>query len=847
MLLLQIKTLIRFLLIQKALTDDKDIDRLNYGVYFKYHQSFVPTTAIWTNTFAIHLPKFHAESIFPTDYSLHLQDLDLADITHRGPENSPFTACHDVKNADCPLAAWSHALGKKVAGLINDTATVIHQGITEVEHLKSAVNDLFKSTDSGFEGKKKRTALLPFMGDILKGTFGVSTEKDAEMLNSHMAAIAKFQNKENKAFNKFTTSMESYVISNNKRIDNLAEILKTDLVEDYNKMKLAISLVENETLFLNTVFDYKIKLTNAINRISHQYESILSATENLLNARLPSYLVPKMILQSTIKEIKKSLMQDKSDLRIIADEPSWYYRYADIAATKKDSVIFISLKFPLSSITEIFNLFEIINIPLPVDDKNIESIAHSSLLKDCSFGIMVNEQKTTYNLLNSDTLHQIKVNAHNKIFYTFAIYDKDNCEVSILRDDKHTAHKVCEYTLKVNGFNERIYRLNQEAFLVVANSPFKITCPFSVREVKHCVNCKVKLQKGCRINGVKFLAVNDLVEGTAQGHEEHLINLPLLMNFFDIALLNNVTGDTKTKLRSNFEIPKFEFFSEQSRRRLDRDKQLSIDLKTASTAVRESGLIVDNLDQPITIGDFPTTWTVVKALKEYAFLGSMVLSILSVMLNTYLIWKFRKLSVVVLSMSQNVDAKHLINLFELKYDDATEISANQWSLHDLVIAYQNEIWPYLAVSVIALIACIKCYKIVKNKVKFQCQRSKCYLVLKVSGRGFSVFVKLLKVPSSIAFSSIMADNEINNMQVKGIFENYVTFRWEDAVIYNPKNRKWDKIPKTARITVLQALLLTYILRDKEQPEYTPQIFDGRKFRHVAIFKRFEFFIECFWL
>ncbi|CAG2213162.1 unnamed protein product [Mytilus edulis] len=170
-------------------TSNADQQRLNYGVIFQKQSNVDFATDYWTHVYEI--PMY----------------LDL--------QHTLVTKCPKLAGYQCD----SH---NKMVSQINYMRSYMN---SQIQETRSLVDKLVPKLNKTLIGKSKRS-LLPFVGNIFGGLFGLATEKQLRKLATHINSLTSENNKISSALKQYGGSLTSFVTQTENRLDNAMKAIK---------------------------------------------------------------------------------------------------------------------------------------------------------------------------------------------------------------------------------------------------------------------------------------------------------------------------------------------------------------------------------------------------------------------------------------------------------------------------------------------------------------------------------------------------------------------------------------------------------------------------------------------
>ena len=118
--------------------------------------------------------------------------------------------------------------------------------------------------------------------------------------------------------------------------------------------------------------------------------NIRASLSDLAEGKLSPWIVTPTTLKNTIKDIQKLLDADNSGYKILTSDPSYYYKFAKFTMLRNNSVIYLSLQFPLTTFMGSFTPYKVMSFPVPINSSN----NHVSQLLDLSVYLLISADKT---------------------------------------------------------------------------------------------------------------------------------------------------------------------------------------------------------------------------------------------------------------------------------------------------------------------------------------------------------------------------------------------------------------------------------------------------------------------
>ena len=312
---------------------DDTVIRENYGVTFHKKGLLDNSHSVWHQTFIISLSKDQVP--MPVLYCSNLPYIDHQE--------------HYVQQL-CPAI---QAYNDRHYRLLKD----IHTSQYNIEHMLGNLSS------------RSKRAPFEFLGRIAKSLFGVSTEQDTKILQSHIEQIGKLSQTNFDQITTFADNLQSFIIKSDKSTKLLERAIKLN----HQTINVTQQLISQQ---MDSAIHDIVNMINILHTYGSQYVDILvdirsmlqqqeQAIQSLLQGYLPYLFVPPDELVQTLQEIAETLPTYGS-FKISHSEIGYYYHLNDITYQQVDNKLYIKIKIPLKTTTTSFTLYRINSVPIPL-------------------------------------------------------------------------------------------------------------------------------------------------------------------------------------------------------------------------------------------------------------------------------------------------------------------------------------------------------------------------------------------------------------------------------------------------------------------------------------------------
>ncbi len=319
---------------------------------------------------------------------------------------------------------------------------------------------------TGRNPSRTRRALLPFVGSILKGLFGVADQKSLAQIKSKLRELA------------LTTRNVAHVVEDSLTLLNVTRVEVTQLRLELHTIRSTVVRLQQQqnALLAHQVFmTTYTQIANIVTEIrSHIVESrvvideLAARLSDLFQGHLTPQVIPPDQLRQLLQEIETVLPPILSLPFDPENELFNYYQYLGCYVYPGDGDFTVLIDVPLADVTSQFNVFQILTYDVPYGNTSIVAsyeIAHEY--------VAVSPDRSRISFLEDWQLHQCSSEVFHFCRMTTAIYFtntlQDDCTVSLLLHPNNV-HKNCKPVVR-----KRTSPLSKAVY--ISNGLWKISTP----------------------------------------------------------------------------------------------------------------------------------------------------------------------------------------------------------------------------------------------------------------------------------------------------------------------------------------------------------------------------------
>ena len=669
-------------------------------------------------------------------------------------------------------------------------------------------------------GKHGKRALLPFLGDALHSLFGVARDSDYDAMQVHMKQIAETVNQELKVMKKSSTDFSSFAVTSTKRLDALVAQVNNNSIESIRLVEGAISDIDARFKYLNLLMLHTMELEHSFSELERYLLGYLAGTEMLIAGYLPVYLVTREILQETLRSVESSLAESGQLYHLVHTNVQWYFRRASFIYKRDETTLFITLQIPLTSFATKFDVFQVKTFAIPTHETNS---SHATQINNLPDGFSIDISGQFYYLLTEAELKDLDSREHSNILRVYNLAEQKSCILAIYRDNTEDIKQWCSFSILMHSLVSGITHIKDSTFLLTKVMEYTMTCGRETKVVEGCTLCLIELKSNCSISsGNQFIPPEMAEHGnSAEFKKKHVTNLGMLLHFFDLnTTLRSISGKTLLAEPAEVNLPSLRFFEHEVSEKFAADRKLKVDLERAAEAVREDGVIMNNVGEAVVLGEIPLQnnyWISMPGFVSLASSGLILLLILNV---CYLLFRVRKLAIVVMVLQNHALKTKAQQAMVFNYYNTGSLpSANNLTavssapLHTIIVDTTAQIWPYLLATLVGLALVIgMAYKIWKHTCKKPELNTKFHVMLEFASNQRSVFVGVLKLFGQPNDYRATAEDFIKEIRVEGCICPKLKFTWNTLCLTDTITGEVFRIKTTHSLTWAQAWAVKSKLR-----------------------------------
>ena len=746
--------------------------RINYGIIFEKESQIYFSAEHWTHTYVFKLER----------------PKDLIPI---------WPACINCTNTDNMLNTNIRYVFSQLNKLHNET----------IADIDKTIQNIFKLIPSHeFAANRKRRSVLPIIGKISKGLFGLATVDDVQKIANYVNILKQKQNKAIESFSHEVDILHSFMSATDQRNSNLIKGVKEnnrvlnkinrDLQVNFDKLQ------EKNSMVMSILVDQIQKSS----KLSKAFSDLMLGIHSLLQNRLTTNLVPYTTLAQTLTNIQSILSVKRPGFHLLFKDPHFYYKHEHVLFYRHNNEIMVTIKFPIGKLHKPMALQKLYSYHVPVHFTS----DHATSILDLPPFIAISHSKDYYTEVNNEVLR--KCHHYNKVIFcnfNIALLPASHwkCSFALYNDNREQIQNTCNFRFLPNTISPSLTLLNQTHILIYNISTLTLQCSNGIKVQKGCFFCILMLPCNCSIITDQYY-VPERWTGCRHKYNDfskvHPVNLAVLQEYFNADQLKGITSQSTFPSPLNVSIPQFKLYESNVSQVIANDQRAHMNLKGMIELSKKNKMIFASLADSMfsTINGNSDSSSAELILSVV----STVLAFLAFALLLFLFRKYRYISLILAAHRLLPESKAYSALPSFHYTMSTEneVTSTYPTLTLSDISDTSNV--YLAIFIIIVCIALIIRRIIKSKVKT-------VLVLEITDGNRCIQMNVQTLPSNVMSCHFTGTNILTDISLTSGIISSLTVNWGDLKVINALLKNEIPLNTTIAINPCKAFLLKRMLQN----------------------------------
>jgi len=535
--------------------------------------------------------------------------------------------------------------------------------------------------------------------------------------------------------------------------------------------------------------------------------SLLLSVESLVAGRLEATLVHKEDIRRVLVRLTRHLESLRLPVRLLVNDPAYFYRVNTHIATIQRSFIYITLKIPITTLNFSMELYKVTVVAKSISADN----QHATLLDHLPRYFAVDSVSHTFAVW--EVLPSLQSGDNFRIVDMSDIQLNTNSEACILAlyiDDPVSVQRFCAMLLLNQKPSSFVYLTSNTIAIENSLSDMTLNCPtLHPKRIAACISCHISIPNECTLITDQYIFPASCQEADLFNTTHtvvHQLNLAVIQQFFGRSDWATLKADATVAEQVTLQLPIFLTHSNAS---TAADEQLTEEFARAMQSVKDGQVIFKSKedifrDQLDMLGNTDSPWY--STSQSFIIpVGSVLITLLTIV-TIYLVIRVHRLSAIVLALPQVVQANSIPPVWIFSRSPTVTTSSSTVSL-----GYAE--FPWFQITVIMFLLFIFLSGIVR---KFcYCGKSSTAKPVRLTMHIFNtedtVVIPWYELRYALNDYDIVAVNAISHISLsRRCLGRKLRFQWHITVLHKPSQIR-ILLPQSLPITCCAARRLENII------------------------------------
>ena len=674
---------------------------------------------------------------------------------------------------------------------LNNTLETIHKLVPHADMV---------TTKSTKKSRSKR-ALLPFIGRFSRTLFGTATVDDVNILAQHMNALNIRTHAISEALVQHGKHLSSFMAQASRRMDNLLNGIQ----ENHVAIQYVTTQIRNTAKSLQETYDdmtaLLLRQLRVSNTINHELDELKIAIVNLANGKLSPLLLPLDTLQNTLNDIQNILATKYTGFFVSINSAAQMYHDAKFIYTRKQSVLYLTLKVPISYSKDSLNLYRVLSFPVPIND----TAKHATQILNMPDYFAITPDQQFYVHLSQTQLASCKgsMNKHCHMNLPLSPVTRDSCSLGLFSNNKGIIKDLCNIRFIQDAIVPKVTELTANKVLLYDSPILSMECNGKHKMTRGCNFCIFDLPCQCSLSSDAFYLPQRLISCKQISNNEitqlHPVNLILLQQFFDDQKFQHIFADSTFSSPLNITVPQFNIYDHKMSKIIADDKRNHLNLSKMIEIAKNDDIVFQTLAEPILSGhigiqsDWPN-------LTDILSLVAITVSVTAIVLLILLFCQHQKLAASLLLLKQGTKAKALqTTLPSFIYTKRPEPTTNDTFNFDITLSWEHANFIFLVINTILLLVLL--FKLINR-------RKAPKLILEITSLKTCMFIPVMTLPLCPSHAALDIPENVSNIRVCGsLLFPTLQIDWAGFTIDDELTDTKYQVPSEVTLTIWQSYTL----------------------------------------
>ena len=347
--------------------------------------------------------------------------------------------------------------------------------------------------------KRPKRSIIPWVGSVLSTMFGTASEGDLDDIRDNLQQLQDNQDKMTHVIEKGLTLLNisrTEISENRNRINQISGLLRR-VTDEINTIGTRIHQAETFLHIYASLQGTMARVRGFLREIDVIFWNFKMQIDFLVQGRLNPTVIPSSKLRNILLTIEKKLPNSMylpaNPNKALLD----YYKFLTCTSTVVNDKIVIIIRVPLLDVNGRFEIYKVVNLPMPFIKPTIEPPTTPAKTEGTSLSaiytleanaIAISTDRTKYALVDDDTIHECsrpRLGFCALRHATYPVNTAQTCMSALFMNNKIKAQKYCGRTVIPSSIFPKAYYIAGGVWMVVLTQPltFTVLCHSNGREI----------------------------------------------------------------------------------------------------------------------------------------------------------------------------------------------------------------------------------------------------------------------------------------------------------------------------------------------------------------------------
>ena len=775
-------------------THERNVLRHNHGVTFEPIDTFTVVHGYWLHTFGFSLPE--------RPHVRGSVEINCTRATHAHGVNE--THCAHVKPF---IDSFSEIETEMTRRLVDALVTV---------------ERLVPIRGPPPTRRRHTRSWIPIIGRFLKTSIGTATESDIANLRKAIDELRRNNIMAYDQFAKTEDTIASTMHLANRRMDALQQLVNDQRRSGLERYKQLSNSLDDLYSFSSIV---PVALTR-ITRYAHslvQVYGLRTAISDALHARLSTYIISFSHMAAAMHRMNLELGRIHPSFRLAHATVAEAFQITDFIVSRVNRDIYITIKFPVTTIHEVFTLYKLRVFPVAMPNNE----THITMLETKIKGLGYSRRIPYYMAFTE--MPRIRQHMLDMATTPDMLTDirTPSCVTAIFMNIPPLIHSQCSFHLYTDTLKPSVYMLDAATVLFINVTNITRTCIHTnTVQLPKCLQCVYRLP--CRCSYTTELAFippsiencGPLISNRTQRPNTHVTNLAVLSQFFSADELGVLASNTFLQHPVSANLPPFQTYEhnnsqtlaviDDTKFQLRKAINLSISRKIAYRSMADFLSHKESMDADPADNSWSTN-VLSPSYNSCLLFISLALSGIALVSSVVVSIKLRALSVLLVSSKCTAAA------VPTHFDFYRTVSTISSTTVEVTTSSDNIIFSDVAVLISAicsllLILLIVCYVAYECYFRRQMLKPTTKIFMQLNLDKTSLYLHFMTLKDDISCYTFSSNASTHTYKIIGNIFPYLSLDWPDLKIWHAVLGKAIPLPHHIALSRNEAQTLRQFLQ-----------------------------------